>query len=396
MMSMVVRNAFQLVDGLLDEGLDYVATYLEKSIKRSIIIADHQGQIHYPNLPINSARIDNVFIQLPSSINSKNYFYRETDKCLFYPIEWADSFAYIIIENLSFKMLAPSLAILCEAKLAIKYYFTNLSKSVKNTETFTKRLSEYLFFPNQQNITDIFTPSEMNCRADRLFYASIMEFDETTCATDWQKIASYSRELLKKSHPDVITLVGSNCLTAIIPARNMSDQPDQPLDCHRLIKLKETIEASFKLSISLGFGQSHSFTDIKKSYYEARIALTLPRLMGAKRFTQAFSDLGLAALVFSSDIETLKSYCQKCLGKVMDYDHSNHSDLMVSLRLLLDNNYNWKSTADQLFIHINTLYYRMNKIEQLLDINLSKMNSRVNVYVAIKVFDTLKMIGFLD
>ena len=395
-MSMAARNAFQLVDGLLDEGLDFVASYLEKSIKRTIIIVDHSGLIHYPHLPINAARIDNVFIQLPSSINSKNYFYRETDKCLFYPIECNGSISYIIIKNLPPQMLAPSLAILFEAKLAIKCYFSNLSKFEKNAETFSQKLSEYLFFSSHENITDILELSELNWHAQAPFYVSIMEFDEIASDIDWQKIASYYREYLKRLHPDVITLVGPNCLTAIIPTHNMGDKLEQDLDRASMIELKEALENICKLSFSQGIGQSHPLTELKKSFNEARFALTLPRLMGTNRFTQAFSDLGLAALVFSADIENLKRYCYKSLGKVLDYDQSNHSDLLASLRQLLDNNFNWKSTADRLFIHINTLYYRVNKIEQLLNIDLSAMNTRVNIYIAIKVWDTLKLNGFFD
>lgn len=54
-----------------------------------------------------------------------------------------------------------------------------------------------------------------------------------------------------------------------------------------------------------------------------------------------------------------------------------------------------KSTADSLHIHVNTLYYRINKIEQLLDLDLSKMSAQVELYTAIKVWDTLKINGFI-
>ncbi|WP_198142797.1 helix-turn-helix domain-containing protein [Syntrophomonas zehnderi] len=43
-----------------------------------------------------------------------------------------------------------------------------------------------------------------------------------------------------------------------------------------------------------------------------------------------------------------------------------------------------------LFIHINTLYYRINKIEHLLELDLSRMDTRVNLYTAIKIWDMLK------
>ncbi|HPT69952.1 MAG TPA: helix-turn-helix domain-containing protein, partial [Syntrophomonas sp.] len=54
---------------------------------------------------------------------------------------------------------------------------------------------------------------------------------------------------------------------------------------------------------------------------------------------------------------------------------------------------NNKATADQLYIHVNTLYYRINKIEQILNIDLAKMNARVELYTAIKVWDTLQVLN---
>lgn len=395
-MSMTAGNAYQLVDGLLDKGLVFVAAYLENAIKRSIIIVDHRGLIHYPNLPVNSARVDNIYIQLPNAIGSKAYYYREMDRCLFYPIEGNGNFSYIIIKNLPPQMVGSSLAILMEAKLAIKCYFSNLSKVNRNAETLARKLSEYLFFSNHANITDILERSELNWDMQSPFYVCIMTFDEMSSSFDWQRIASAYREHTHRLHPEGITLVEQNCLTAIIPARQANDHPEPSSDWPGLIAFKETVEDTSKLSFSQGIGQPYPFADIKKSFNEARFALTLARLMGARGFTQAFADLGLAALVFSADIENLKRYCLSSLGKVLDYDRSNHGDLMASLRQLLDNNFNWKFTADHLYIHINTLYYRVNKIEQLLNIDLARMDTRANLYIAIKVWDTLNLNGLLD
>jgi len=395
-MSMAARSAYQLVDGLLDEGLSFVASYLEKAIQRSIIIVDHNGLIHYPNLPVNSAGIDNVFMQLPASMNSTAYYYMEADKSLTYPIECSGSSAYIIVKNLAPKMLASTLAVLFEAKLAIKCYFSNLNKVDKNGEVLAQKLGDFLFSPTHENIDAILKTSADNLNTQASYHVIIMEFEAEETAIDWQRVGSYCREYLKRSQPDAITLVRSNCLTAIIPAPNSNDTQEPDLDWPRLRSFKESIEDVFKIESSLGIGRSYPLTHIKKSFNEARISLTLPRLMGANSFVQTFSELGLAALIFSQDIEMLKRYCHKTLGKVLNYDRNNHCDLLPTLRQLLDNSFNWKSTADRLFIHINTLYYRVNKIEQLLAIDLSRMDTRVNLYTAIKIWDTLQRNDLTD
>ncbi len=395
-MSIAARSSYQLIDGLLEEGLGFVVSYLEKSIRRSIIIVDHNGLIHYPILPINSAGIDNVFIQLPSSHNDLDYYYQEAEKYLSYPVEYNGKTAYIIVKNLPIKMLASTLAILIEAKLAIKCYFSNLNKSGKNAETFARKLGEYLFLPSNENLADIIKLSDADLNLQAAYYVAITEVDEVRCDIDWQSICAYSRDHQKRDQLEFIPLAWSNCLIAIIPARNINDSLETDTDCPRLLKHKESMESAFKLIFSQGIGQPYPLIDIKKSFHEARIALTLPRLMGGNNFSQQFSKLGIASLIFSQDSEMLKSFCYKTLGKLMDYDKSNHCELLSTLRQLLDNSMNWKLTADRLFIHINTLYYRVNKIEKLLNLDLSRMETRVNLYMAIKIWDTLTLNNTVD
>ena len=135
---------------------------------------------------------------------------------------------------------------------------------------------------------------------------------------------------------------------------------------------------------------------ICEKLFEARIALTLPGLLGRKSYLQKFSKLGIYYPIFSQSLDDIKGFCEEMLGKVIAYDEKTDGELMPTLRKLLDSNVNMKSTADSLFIHVNTLYYRVNKIEELLGIDFSSMNSRVNLFIAIKVWDTLKACGLMD
>ena len=394
-MSVAAGCAYQLIDGLLEEGLTYVASYLEKAINRSIIIADHNGLIHYPNLPLNSAGIDNVFIQLPSKPAENAYGYQESEKSLYYPIECNGNQVYIIVKSLSQNRLAPSLAILQEAKLAIKCYFSDLSKRERSKPSFEQNLADYLFKPNQTDIADILKLSESELDIHAPFYVSLIEADTTDPALDWHRIGVYCRDYFKHTRSDVIPLTGPNGLVILFPAGNYPPlQPESDLPA--LSNYKKGLETRFNLKLSQGIGQSYALLDLKKSFHEARIALTLSRLMGIKSFDQPFSALGVCSLIFSQEVKVLSDYCQKTLYPLTEYDRNHQGELLATLRQLLDNSFNWKATADSLFIHINTLYYRINKIEHLLALDLSRMDTRVNLYTAIKIWDTLKCNRLLD
>lgn len=126
---------------------------------------------------------------------------------------------------------------------------------------------------------------------------------------------------------------------------------------------------------------------MNSSFNEARVALTIPRLMGKKSFIQHFSDMGIYSFVFSQSPENIKAYCQKYLGQLIGENGDADSTLLPTLRTLLDTGFSMKTTAEILHIHVNTLYYRINKIKQLLNIDFSRMDNQVELYIAIKVWD---------
>lgn len=393
-MSLVLRDAYQLVDGVLDEGLPFVGSYLEKMVKRPIVITDNKGQIHYPDMTDNLAQIDDMFIQLPPHIPENKHFYQEVDRCLYYRVGFSGSSAYIVVKDLPAGMIPQTVYILTEAKLAMKCYFSKINKG-KNK--FERELAEYLSLKSGANIRDIIKLSEKYLDINRPYFVSLLELEGASPEIDWQLVRSYSYEYLKREKVDVIPICLPECLVLIVPARFKNNSLEiDPLwpEIDDISKYKEVVENRFNIRTSLGIGQAYPLLDLNKSYNEARIALTLPRLMGKKGFVQKFTDLGVFAFVFSKNAEVMREYCLKTLGKLIEYDEKNDSELMLTLRKLVDNNFNRKATADSLFVHINTLHYRLTKIEQILEINLSRIDTRLNLFSALKVYDTLRINGF--
>ena len=396
-MSMAVRNAYELVDGVLDEGLPFVVSYLEVMIKRHIIIVDNNGQIHYPDITSSTALMDDVLLQLPFHFRESEYWYQETNGCLFYRIECNGSYVYAIVRNLPFRMIAYAISILKEAKLAIKYYFTSLNKISCKKNKFERELAEYLFSNNHADIAEIIKLSDKELGLNNPCFLTIIQADEPESNFKWEKNLTYSCEYLKKTKLDIITFAWLNYLVMIIPFRAQSGPLEIETDWEGLmsrIKFKEVLENKFKIRTSQGIGQTYSLLNLHKSFHEARIALTLPRLMGKKDFVQHFSELGIYTYICSQSCGDIKNYCYRTLGPLIQHDNISDGELLSTLRKLLDTSFNWKATSDSLFIHVNTLRYRVDKIEQILGIDLSQMDTRVNLFAAIKVWDTFKIIGF--
>lgn len=391
-MMMAPKNVYFLVDGVLDEGLPFVADYLENMLKCPIMITDHNGCIHYPIKCSSISEIDEVLATIPANLAGRDFYYCTGDNSLYYRVRCNGDSAYVIAQKLPVEQISQALTVMMETKLAVKCYFCKIHK---DRGRFEHELAEYLFNNSNASIRDIIKLSENRLELDRPYFVSLVEIEGEANADkiDIQLVGSYYCEYLKKEKFEVIPIFRSNCLMIIFPVSDRSEE----VPCEsRLINYKEIIENRFNISLAQGIGQVHPLIDLHKSFNEARIALTLPRLLGKKHFVQKFSELGIYFPVFSQDLQVIKKYCLDTLGRLIEHDDKTEGELLPTLRKLLDSGVNMKSTADSLFIHVNTLYYRVNKIEELLRIDFADMDTRVNLFIAIKVWDTMNANGLFN
>lgn len=392
-MSMMAPNhVYQLVNGVLDEGLAFVANYVESHIKHKVIIADHGGRIHYPAESSSSHQVDEAFVSIPAQLAGRDFYYQPSSGYLYYRVRYNHSFAFIIAEAVPVEQISQALAILMETQLAIKCYFSKLHKE---SDRFEQELAEYLFANSNANIRDIAKLSENRLELDRSYFITLVQPEGVYQDADIQMMRSYFYEYLKKNKLEAVPLSWGSLITMIVPVCSHQERLDEVLDWPAMASYKTAVEKQFNLSLSQGIGGVYPLADLHKSFYEARVALTLPKLLGKDCYVQKFADLGIYYPIFCQSQDEIKRFCWDTLGKIIEYDNKTEGELLPTLRKLLDSSLNMKSTADSLFIHVNTLYYRVNKIEELLEIDFNSMDSRVNLFIAIKVWDTLTINGLV-
>ncbi|GAA3564806.1 hypothetical protein GCM10022419_051830 [Nonomuraea rosea] len=91
-------------------------------------------------------------------------------------------------------------------------------------------------------------------------------------------------------------------------------------------------------------------------------------------------DLLLATLPSS----VRRSFRDHLLGPVADYDARHGSELLRTLDVFLETCGSWQRTADELYVHVNTLRYRMQRIEELTGRRMSSMRDRTDLYLALR------------
>ncbi|MEO3792588.1 helix-turn-helix domain-containing protein [Nonomuraea sp. B10E15] len=79
-----------------------------------------------------------------------------------------------------------------------------------------------------------------------------------------------------------------------------------------------------------------------------------------------------------------RSFRDRLLAPVEDYDARHGSELLRTLDLFLETCGSWQRTADELYVHVNTLRYRMQRIEELTGRRMASMRDRTDLYLALR------------
>ena len=142
-----------------------------------------------------------------------------------------------------------------------------------------------------------------------------------------------------------------------------------------------------KGSISVGIGRvGLGVGEIRQSYREAEHALSIgQRLFGGNR-ASAFEDLRIYRLLFPlHGTGELGSFYEETLGRIVDYDNKHSGELVRTLEVFFECDGNLQRAADTLFLHRNTLAYRLERIEEISGLSLRDPEDRLCLQLALKI-----------
>jgi DNA-binding PucR family transcriptional regulator len=119
---------------------------------------------------------------------------------------------------------------------------------------------------------------------------------------------------------------------------------------------------------------------------EARYACQLAALRPGRAAVVGDDELSSHLLLLAGVPDDLRrTFRERVLGPVDDYDRQHRSDLVPTLRAFLDGNCSWTRCAELLHVHVNTLRYRIERIEQLTGRDLSTLPDRVDLFLALRL-----------
>jgi sugar diacid utilization regulator len=153
-----------------------------------------------------------------------------------------------------------------------------------------------------------------------------------------------------------------------------------------LKEIKEVIKKRMDgLSVSVGIGTSYKdLKMMKQSLNEAELAIDSAKCQGLDDTITKYKDIGIYGLLFSvKNKNVLENYFLDTLGSISNNDKENN--LLQILEMYLNENCNITITAEKLFLHRNTLKYKIKKIEELLNCDLHNFEDCMKIKIALYI-----------
>jgi DNA-binding PucR family transcriptional regulator len=192
-------------------------------------------------------------------------------------------------------------------------------------------------------------------------------------------------ETFSKNHKKILTTMRSDCLIFLIHIKTEDSS-------NELVKIIDEIreKTNIKLKgITLSAGIGKCYTNIKnyrKSYKEAEHALIAAKCEKKTNKTTYYNEIGIYSLLLSiNDHTLLKKYYQDTMGSLIKYDNMNKTELLITLQVFLNENSNITNATERLFIHRNTLNYRLQKIEEILGCSVKSLQISTSFDMAFKI-----------
>ena len=155
--------------------------------------------------------------------------------------------------------------------------------------------------------------------------------------------------------------------------------------------LVDTLNMEAMVSVRVAYGTIvEELKDVSRSYKEAGMALEVGRVFYIERNILAYNELGIGRLIHQLPI----SLCEMFLKEVFDGNAMEHfeEEELATVYTFFDNNLNISETARQLFVHRNTLVYRLEKIQKKTGLDVRVFDDALTFKIAMMVENHIRYI----
>ena len=199
-----------------------------------------------------------------------------------------------------------------------------------------------------------------------------------------ERLDSALGELLRRRAPAAFMLVRSSSAIVLAPEDAVSDLAAGERLADQLRTAANAVVRPGTVSVGIG-NLARSVSQLARSHQEARQALRLARRAGGGGQVTSYRSLGAFRLLLEvQNRDALKRFVSEVLGPLLKYAESRETPLLETLEALVAARWIRRQAARELGIHINSMNYRVERIEQISGVKLDDPETRVAVAIALR------------
>ena len=134
--------------------------------------------------------------------------------------------------------------------------------------------------------------------------------------------------------------------------------------------------------------------EVSRSYKEARMALDVGKIFFEEKNIIAYSALGIGRLIYQLPIPLCKMFIKEIFENKSPDDFDEET--LVTINKFFENSLNVSETSRQLYIHRNTLVYRLDKLQKSTGLDLRVFEDAITFKIALMVVKYMKYMETLD
>ena len=148
--------------------------------------------------------------------------------------------------------------------------------------------------------------------------------------------------------------------------------------------ISDTLSAEFYAKVNIGISSVvDNLKDLARAYKEAQVALDVGKVFETEKNIVSYENLGIGRLIYQLPTTLCEMFLQEVFkkGSLESLDR----ETLMTIQCFFENNLNVSETSRKLFVHRNTLVYRLEKIRKITGLDLREFEHAITFKVALMV-----------
>lgn len=199
-------------------------------------------------------------------------------------------------------------------------------------------------------------------------------------------------EMFSSQSGDYITAVDER---SVILIKSLSNGEDYEVIEHTAQTIVDMMNTEVMLNVRVAYGTIvNELKDVSKSYKEAKMALDVGKIFYVEKKVNAFNTLGIGRLIYQLPINLCKIFIEEIFGDKGPFEFDEET--LTTINKFFENNLNVSETSRQLFVHRNTLVYRIEKLEKSTGLDIRTFDDALTFKIALMVVNYMKYLDTVE